>query len=115
MVAITFQPFWANRSTDALPSPLEAPVIKIVFILIDCKPKVRGLFAGVVSPTAQTTFVNGSRRRCCSQHALPAHGPRCRRTARSPRCRPTARAAAPRPAPPLVEQLVAFEGLALSP
>jgi hypothetical protein len=34
MVAITFQPLEANNFAVAFPRPVEAPVIKIVFIVL---------------------------------------------------------------------------------
>jgi len=36
MVAMTFHPFAENNFAVAFPNPLEAPVMKIVFIFLPC-------------------------------------------------------------------------------
>src|SRR5258706_7796756 len=42
IVAITFQPLAANSFAVALPNPVEAPVMKIVFIFLFLKLKYKG-------------------------------------------------------------------------
>src|SRR5450432_1733983 len=50
IVAITFQPFDANNFAVAFPKPVEAPVIKIVFILFNfCKTKFNQQFCQQVA------------------------------------------------------------------